>query len=283
MENNKKDLKSFMRVDGQGRVIAGSNILRKNKPKVGNWIQIQAYACCDPDFPLTPGGGATPDFVEEVLGVGNSPFVCDTLGTAEDFAVLSDQAISNTGNTVITGDLGLHPGTAVTGFPPGLVVGEQHITDAVAQQAQIDATAAFTCLNDLTVTDSVGADIGGETLVAGVYSVGSSLGITGELTLDGASNPDSVWVFKIPSTLITATDALVTLINGASACNVYWLVGSSATLGTNTEMVGNIIAVTSITLTTGATLTGRAIALGGAVTLDSNEITSCECTVNPCS
>lgn len=283
MAENKKDLKSFMRVDGQGRVIAGSNVLRKNKPKIGKWIQIQTYVCCDPYFPLTPGGGGTPDFVEEVLGVGNTPFVCDTLGTAEDFAVLSDQTITNTGNTIITGDLGLHPGTSVTGFPPGSVIGEQHITDIVAQQAQIYATAAFTCLNDLVTTGSVDGDIGGETLVSGVYSVASSLGITGELTLDGGNDPDSVWIFKIPSTLTTASSALVTLINGASACNVYWLVGSSATLGSNTDMIGNIIAVTSITFGSGADLTGRAIALGGAVTLDDNIITSCACSVNPCS
>lgn len=282
MASNKKPLKAFMRVDGQGRVIAGSNILRKDRPKVGNWIQLQVYECCDPDFPIPLGGGGTPDFVEQVLGVDNSPFVCEALGTAADFAILSDQAISNTGNTVITGDMGMHPGTSVTGFPPGVVNGEQHITDATALQAQIDATDGYNCLRALTTGTVIDGDIGGDTLTPGIYERASSLGITGTLTLDAQGDPDAVFIFKTGSTLITATSASVVLVNGAQPCNVYWLVGSSAILGTNTTMVGNIIALTSVTLVTGSSLTGRAIALNGDITLDNNQVIACECTANPC-
>lgn len=275
MASNKKFLRSFVRVDGTGRIVAGSNILRKNKPKVGKWLEIQAYECCDP---------YTEEVAAEVAAAALEALVaCDTLGTADDFAILSDQTITNTGTTVITGDLGLHPGTSVTGFPPGTVIGEQHITDATALQAQVDATNAYNCLRALATTAVTDGDIGGDTLLPGVYEAETSLGITGTLTLDGGGDPDAVFIFKTGSTLITATAADVVLINGAQPCNVYWLVGSSATLGTDTDMVGNIIAVTSITFVTGADLVGRAIALGGAITLDTNIVTSCACSINPCS
>ena len=260
----KRFLRAFVRWDGSGRVIAGSLIFRKNKPKVGNWSEVQAYECCDP-------------FLTTVAAS-----LCVTLGTAGDFAILADQTVTNTGDTVITGDLGLHPGTSVTGFPPGVVVGEQHVADAVALQAQVDATDAYNCLNAIPSTGVSNEDIGGETLTAGVYESSSELDITGTLTLDGEGDPDAVFIFNIGSTLITATDAEVVLINGAQPCNVWWLVGSSATLGTGTTMVGNIIAITSVTFVTGANLTGRAIALGGAVTLDTNIVSICECSVDPC-
>lgn len=271
MASNKKNLKSFVRYDGSGRIVAGSQILRRNKPKIGNWAQIQAYECCDP-FSTALAAAAVAALV-----------ACDTLGTAADFAILGDQTVTNTGTTVITGDLGLHPGTSVTGFPPGTVIGEQHITDAVAQQAQVDATNAYNCLNALPTTGGeTNADIGGETLTAGVYNSSSSLAITGTLTLDGEGDPNAVFIFNIGSTLTTASAADVILTNGAQPCNVYWLVGSSATLGTDTDMVGNIIAITSVTFNTGADLVGRAIALGGAVTLDTNIVTTCACSTNPC-
>jgi len=271
MANSKRDLKAFLRYDGSGRVIQGSLILRRNKPKVGNWTQVQAHECCDP-------------FAEELAAAAVAALVaCDTLGTAADFAILGDQTVTNTGTTVITGDLGLHPGTSVTGFPPGTVVGEQHITDATALQAQTDATNAYNCLRALTTTAVTDGDIGGDTLTPGVYEASSSLGITGTLTLDGGGDPNAVFIFKTGSTLITASSANVLLTNGAQPCNVYWLVGSSATLGTDTDMVGNIIAIASVTFNTGADLVGRAIALGGAVTLDTNIVSACACTINPCS
>ncbi len=203
-----------------------------------------------------------------------------SLGTAQSFAVLGASTVTNTGPSVITGDLGVSPGTAVTGFPPGTVVGGSiHAADAVALQAQADNTTAY---NDLAgeacnTTYGVPTDIGGLTLDSGVYCFSSSAGLTGTVTLDGQGNPNSVFVFKIASTLITASSSRVLLINGASACNVFWQVGSSATLGTSTNFVGNILALTSITLNTNAILSGRALAQNGAVTLDSNIVTVSTC------
>ena len=134
----------------------------------------------------------------------------------------------------------------------------------------------------LTPDSTLNADIGGDTVTAGVYTFASSAAITGTLTLDGQSDPDATFVFIVPSTYIPADNAIIELTNGAQPCNVYWLVGSSATLSIDSQTVGNIIAVASVTMNTGAQLTGRAIALTGAVTLDTNVVTECECSVNPC-
>jgi uncharacterized repeat protein (TIGR01451 family) len=204
--------------------------------------------------------------------------VAPTLGTAQSFAVLGGSTVTNTGPTVITGNLGVSPGTAITGFPPGIVNGETHAADAVALQAQSDTTIAYdnlagqACNSDLT-----GQDLGGMTLVPGVYCYSSSTQLTGALTLDAGGDPDAVWVFKTGSTLTTASNASVLLTNGADPCNVYWQIGSSATLGTDTTFVGNILALTSITLTTGADVTGRALARNGAVTMDSNTVNASVC------
>ncbi|MEO7004855.1 MAG: ice-binding family protein, partial [Acidobacteriaceae bacterium] len=203
-----------------------------------------------------------------------------TLGTAQSFAVLGASTVTNTGPSVITGDLGVSPGTAVTGFPPGTVVGGSiHAADAVALQAQADNTNAYNVLagEACNTTYGVPTDIGGMTLTSGVYCFASSAGLTGTVTLDAQGDPNAVFIFKIGSTLITASNANVLLINGASACNVFWQVGSSATLGTGTTFVGNILALTSITLTTNATLSGRALAQNGAVTLDSNIVSVSSC------
>lgn len=203
-----------------------------------------------------------------------------SLGTAQSFGVLGSSTVTNTGPTIITGNLGVSPGTAVTGFPPGTVVGGSiHAADAVAAQAQADNTTAYGDLASqaCNTTYGVPTDIGGLTLVPGVYCFSSSAGLTGTVTLNGGGNANSVWIFKIGSTLITASDASVLLINGAQQCNVFWQVGSSATIGTGTDFVGNILALTSISLTTNARVSGRALAQNGAVTLDSNavSITSC--------
>ena len=210
----------------------------------------------------------------------NAIGIAPSLGTAESFAVLAGSTVTNTGVSVMTGDLGVSPGSAVTGFPPGLVVGGTiHVGDAVAAQAQSDASAAFTDLaGQACDTDLTGQDLGGLTLTAGVYCFDTSAQLTGTLTLDAEGSPDAVFIFQIGSTLTTASGSSVVLINQADTCNVFFQVGSSATLGTGTAFSGNILALTSITANTGATVDGRLLALNGAVTLDTNLITAPGCT-----
>ena len=195
------------------------------------------------------------------------------LGTAASFAVLGGSTITNTGPTTVSGDLGLSPGTAVTGFPPGNVVnGTTHVADGVAAQAQADATTAYNTAAGLPATGNVTADLAGQTLVPGVYS-GPTLSLNGTLTLDGGGDPAAVFVFRAGSTLITGVGSTVSLVNGTSPCNVFWQVGSSATLGTTSVFAGTLVALTSITATSGASVSGRLIARNGAVTLDTNTVT----------
>jgi uncharacterized repeat protein (TIGR01451 family) len=201
-----------------------------------------------------------------------------TLGAAGSFAVLGASTVTNTGPTTITGDLGLYPGTSITGFPPGLVVsGTKHAADATALAAQNDATIAYNALGQACDT-TISADLGGSTRTPGVYCSGSSMGLTGTLTLDAQGNPDAVFIFKMGSTLTTASGSKVVMINGGQNCNVFWQVGSSATLGTTSDVVGTIIADQSITLTTGAIVRGRTLARNAAVTLDSNTVSVCSLT-----
>ncbi|MFF9806908.1 ice-binding family protein, partial [Streptomyces coeruleorubidus] len=199
------------------------------------------------------------------------------LGTADSFAVLGGSAVTNTGPSVINGDLGVSPGSSVTGFPPGIVNGAIHVTDAVAAQAQSDLTTAYNDAAgqapDVVFPDDPPVELGGRTLTPGVYNAPVSAAITGTLTLDAENDPDAVWVFQVGSTLTTATASDVSLINGASPCNVFWQIGSSATLGTGSTFVGTIMALTSISATTGTNIEGRALARNGAVTLDTNTIT----------
>lgn len=202
------------------------------------------------------------------------------LGTADSFAVLGGTTVTNTGPTVVSGDLGVSPGSAVTGFPPGLVInGAIHVADAVALQAQSDLTTAYNDAAGRPCTlDLSGVDLGTQTLTDGTYCFSSSAQLTGTLTLNGEGNPNAVFIFQIGSTLTTAPASTVSLINGAQACNVYWQVGSSATLGTTTTFRGSILALTSIALQTGAIIVeGRALARNGAVTLDTNTITRDTC------
>jgi len=200
------------------------------------------------------------------------------LGTAYNFAVLAGSTITNIGSTVITGDLGLSPGTSVTGFPPGTVSGNQHVANTVANQAQIDLTAAYINAAGQTPVTTIPTELGGSTLTPGSYdSLAGDFSITGTLTLNGEGDPDAVFIFKTASTLTTAGSSQVVLINGAQACNVFWQVGSSATLGTDSSFAGNILALTSATLTTGADVEGRVLARNGAVTLDANVITRSIC------
>lgn len=202
-----------------------------------------------------------------------------TLGTAQSFAVLGGSTVTNTGPSVITGDLGVSPGSAVVGFLPGIVTGTIHAGDATAAQAQDDATtfynslAAAACSDDLT-----GQDLGGLTLTSGVYCYSSSAQLTGTLTLNAQGNANATFIFQTGSTLTTASGSSVVLINGGNPCGVAWQIGSSATLGTTTSFIGNLVALTDITLNTGADIIGRALARNGAVTLDTNDITFAPCT-----
>ncbi|HEX2017224.1 MAG TPA: ice-binding family protein [Solirubrobacteraceae bacterium] len=199
------------------------------------------------------------------------------LGTASTFGVLAGSTITNTGPSVVNGDLGLSPGTSVTGFPPGSVNGSTHVADAVAAQAQSDLTTAYNDAASRTPAATVAGDLGGQTLAPGVYKSGSSLGLTGTLTLDAQGDPNAVFIFQAGSTLTTASGSRVSLINGANPCNVVWQIGSSATLGTSTTFVGNILALTSISMNDGVTLTGRALARNGATTLINDTITVGRC------
>jgi len=205
-----------------------------------------------------------------------------TLGTAGNFSVLAATTVTNTGPTVVDGgDVGLSPGTSVTGFPPGTITPPftMHIADAVALQAQNDLTTAYNAAAGLAPTMNLtGTDLGGLTLTPGTYFFASSAQLTGTLTLNDQGNPNAQFVFQIGSTLTTASNSSVVTINGGSmpGCDVFWQVGSSATLGTGTAFEGHILAKTSITMNTGATmLDGSALAENGAVTLDSNTITNC--------
>jgi hypothetical protein len=204
-----------------------------------------------------------------------------TLGPSVDtFGVLAGSTVTNSGPTVVIGNLGVSPGTAVTGFTgiapggPGIVSGAIHSADAFAALAQNELTAAYNAAAGAASTATKAGDLGGQTLFAGVYTSSSSLGITGTLTLDAQGNPNAQFIFQIASTLTTATGSNVLLINGAQPSHVFWQIGSSATLGTSSSLSGNILALSSISLGTGATLQGRALARNGAVTLLSNTITS---------
>lgn len=220
-------------------------------------------------FALVGAGGGAVDAIAAQPPVG--------LGTAGSFAVLAGSAVSNTGPTVVNGDLGVSPGTAVSGFPPGTINGTEHAADAVAAQAQNDLTTAYNDAAGRTPAASVSGDLTGQTLTPGVYKSTSSLGLTGSLTLDAQGDPNAVFIFQIASTLTTGSGSSVNLIGGAQACNVYWQVGSSATLGTNSTFRGNVLALTAATVTTGATVDGRVLARNAGVTLDTDTITRAAC------
>jgi len=209
-----------------------------------------------------PGGGTPP--------VALCPFV-------GDFTVLAGSTVTNTGSTVISGDVGVSPGTAVTGFPPGQAGGGIHSADGAAAQAQAALTAAYNDAAGRSGGTAVAGDLVGQTFTTGVYKSTSSLAISGDVTLDAQGNSAAVFIFQISTTLTTGSGSRVVLTNGAKACNVFWQVGSSATLGTNSVFNGNILALTSITITTGVNLEGRALARNGAVTLDTDVITGCNC------
>ncbi|MFZ4398914.1 MAG: ice-binding family protein [Bacteroidales bacterium] len=196
------------------------------------------------------------------------------LGTS-DFVVLAGSSITNTGATIINGDLGLSPGTAVGGFPPGILNGTSHINDAKANQAKLDLTTAYNDAAGRSCTDIVtlSGNIGGLTLTPGLYKSTSSLAITsGDLTLDAKGNANAIFIIQIASSLTTTSDRKVILSGGALSSNIFWQVGSSATFGTTSVFKGNILGLQSITFNTGATLEGRALCKTGSVTMAGNTI-----------
>lgn len=215
--------------------------------------------------------GVSSEVAKDLLG-GTAP----SLGTAASFAVLGSSTVTNAGPSIITGNVGVSPGIAITGFPPGTMVGTPHTGDAEATQAHADLVSAY---NDLTAqvcnTNISGTDLNVLTRTPGTYCFNTSAQLTGTLILDAQNDSNAVFIFQIGSTLTTASNSSVILINGAKACNVFFQVGSSATLGTGTSFYGNIIALTSNTLSSGASLGGRALSINGAVTMDTNNITVC--------
>ena len=208
------------------------------------------------------------------VGVMGASITTIDMGSADSFAVLAGSTVTNASSTNIHGDLGVSPGTAITGFPPGIVIGNIHSGDTAAQQAKtsllnaLNLAAGQPCGAALT-----GQDLGGLVLTPGVYCFASSAQLTGTLTLNSQGNPNAFFLIQIGSTLTTASGSSVVMSNSGTADNVFFDVGSSATLGTGTAFNGNILALTSITLNTGASIQcGRALAANGAVTLDSNSI-----------
>jgi hypothetical protein len=205
------------------------------------------------------------------------------LGTADSFAVLGGAGVTNTGATTIVGDVGTFPTTSETGFGSITLTGTNHMGDGVTQGAKTDLVTAYNDIAGRTPTDTfVAADnqLGGKTLTSGTYAFGhaSTANLIGTLTLDGEGQADAVFIFQASSDFVTASSSSVQFINGAQACNVFWQVTSSTTLGTSTAFKGTVISLTSSTLANGATVVGRVLARNGTVTLDNNVITRPSCT-----
>lgn len=208
-----------------------------------------------------------------------SPSACGqgavALGSAGSFAIVAGSTVTSTGPTVVTGDLGVSPGSEIIGFPPGAVAGTVHATDTAAAGAIADLTIAYNDAAGRTLCPvSVAGNLGGQTLTPGLYKSTSGLEVTsGDLTLDARGDPNAVFIFQTASTLVTTEGRQVILTGGARASNVFWQVGTSASLGTNSSFVGTIMADQSVSMDTGATLHGRALARIGAVTLDASTVT----------
>ena len=200
------------------------------------------------------------------------------LHTAYNFAVLAGSGITNTGATTITGDVGTFPTTSQTGFGTVTLNGSNQHGNAVTQGAKTNLVTAYNDAAGRLPVTTIATELGGATLTTGVYdSQDGTFGLTGTLTIDAENDPTAVFIFKAASTFITANSSNVVLINGAQACNIFWIAGSSVTLGTGSHLMGNVIAMQSITLTTGATVDGRVLARNGAVTMDTNTITRSLC------
>lgn len=205
------------------------------------------------------------------------------MGTTSNFAILSGETITNTGSTIIKGDVGLHPGIAFPGKTDVTLTGSLHLNDEVALTAKNDLITAYNDAAGRSVTKTIPSELGGQTLTPGVYtSIEKDFLLNGILTLDGQGDPNAVFIFQTDSTLITGSGSSVLFEDAATACGVFWKVGSSATIGTNSKFAGSILAMTSISLQTGAKVRGQLLARNGSVTLDTNEIVSgpCSATLN---
>lgn len=224
---------------------------------------------------LPPDEGALESTSQEQELVTNAP----SLGSASSFAVLAASTVTCTNASAIGGDVGVAPGSAITGFNPGCTTsGTIHAGDGVAVAAHADVATAYNSLAGAACEYNLtGVDLGGKTLAPGVYCFDSSASLGGQLRLDGKGKSDAKWIFQIASTITTASNASVVMVNKAQPCNVFWQVGSSATLGSGTAFKGNVLAFSSITVVNGTSLVGRALTVTGAVTLDHNEISLGSC------
>jgi hypothetical protein len=226
---------------------------------------------CKKDDSVTTTNSSNPAVIPVQTAVQTSVPLAGT----STFAILSGSSVTNTGATVITGDLGLSPGSSIGGFPPGILNGTRHINDAAANQAKLDLTVAYNNAAGRTSTDIVtlSGNIGGLTLTPGLYKSTSSLAVSsGDLTFDAQGNANAVFIIQIASTLTTTSGRRVILAGGAQASNIFWQVGSSATFGTTSVFKGTVMAMQSITFNTGATIDGRALARNGGVTMSGNTI-----------
>ena len=217
-----------------------------------------------------------------IPAISNAAQPTVNLGSTSNFAVLAGSGITNTGPTTVSGtaggDMGSDPTPAFTGDILVTTTGTKYTApSAVVTAAKTALITAYDDAAGRTPATTVTADLGGQTLVGGVYNAAAAMALTGTLILDGQNNPDAVWIFQAGSTLTTAGSSVVQLINGAQACHVFWQVGSSATFGTSSDFTGHVLALTSITATTGATFKGQLLARNGAVTLDTNTITNDVC------
>ncbi len=230
---------------------------------------ILLFGACKKDDTTTTGGNTT------VIPLQTTTQTTVPLASDALLAILAGSAITNTGSTTVTGDMGLSPGTSVGGFPPGILNGTLHINDPIATQAKLDLTAAYNDAAGRTATDIVtlSGNIGGLTLTPGLYKSTSSLAISsGDVTFDARGNASAVFIIQIASSFTTTSGRKVILAGGASASNIFWVVGSSATFGTTSVMKGTVLAMQSITFNTGATLNGRALARTSAVIMAGNNI-----------
>ena len=248
------------------------------------WAVVASGGAINSSSGLFTAGATLATFANTIRACDSSGFTCGfatvivtntspvgpTLGTAATYGILAGASVTCAGPPgTINADVGISPGSTITGFGAGLctITGAQHLGDAIALTAQNDLTSAYNALVALNCTSTIVADLGGTTITPGVYCGASSVGVTGTLTLDGGGNANALFVIKAGSTLTTGTNAIIALTNGAQAKNVYFQVGSSATLGTGTTFRGNIVALTTITLNGTATMIGRALARNGSVSL----------------